>query len=242
MHDDFAFEPIRGLPGRLPRGESLVWQGAPDWWALACRVFHIRAVALYGLVMVAWRVATMLHDGNGLGVTLAGAAELALIMAVPVALLAGIAWGTARTAVYSITTRRVVLRIGIALTVSINLPYKRIENVDLKLHRNGVGSIALRLTADDRVSYLVLWPHVRPGRVSRAEPMIRLVPDAQAVATRLVEAMTAARDDSPAAAAGTPAPVANDDATAAVARTKHVRTVGGRRPMRGDIEFAAGDD
>ncbi len=28
-HDDFAFEPIPGLPGTPPRGETLLWQGRP---------------------------------------------------------------------------------------------------------------------------------------------------------------------------------------------------------------------
>ena len=38
-HDDFAFEPVRGLPAELPRGERLIWQGAPDWRLLAIQAF-----------------------------------------------------------------------------------------------------------------------------------------------------------------------------------------------------------
>ena len=30
-HDDFDFEPVRGLPQVLPEGERLLWQGAPRW-------------------------------------------------------------------------------------------------------------------------------------------------------------------------------------------------------------------
>ena len=30
-HDDFAFEPVRGLPAVLPPGERMLWQGAPRW-------------------------------------------------------------------------------------------------------------------------------------------------------------------------------------------------------------------
>jgi hypothetical protein len=34
-HDDFKFEPIRGLPEQLPEGEHILWQGAPDPRVLA---------------------------------------------------------------------------------------------------------------------------------------------------------------------------------------------------------------
>jgi len=33
-HDDFAGEPVRGLPEKLPAGERILWQGMPDWHPL----------------------------------------------------------------------------------------------------------------------------------------------------------------------------------------------------------------
>lgn len=44
-HDDFAVEPIPGLPGIPPEGEEILWQGKPDVWALARDAFSIRWVA-----------------------------------------------------------------------------------------------------------------------------------------------------------------------------------------------------
>ena len=35
-HDDFAFEPRRGLPAVLPDGERLLWQGSPRWHPSPC--------------------------------------------------------------------------------------------------------------------------------------------------------------------------------------------------------------
>ena len=58
-------EPIAGLPERPPEGEEILWQGRPDWWGLALRVCHIRKVAIYFAVLVAWRGATALWDGAG---------------------------------------------------------------------------------------------------------------------------------------------------------------------------------
>ena len=45
-HDDYAGEPIPGLPADLPEGERLLWQGSPAWMSLAVRAFHIRKVAI----------------------------------------------------------------------------------------------------------------------------------------------------------------------------------------------------
>jgi hypothetical protein len=39
---DFDFEPVPGLPAELPAGETMIWQGRPQWRSLAVRAFHIR--------------------------------------------------------------------------------------------------------------------------------------------------------------------------------------------------------
>ena len=31
---EYDHEPVRGLPGVLPSGEALLWQGAPEWRSL----------------------------------------------------------------------------------------------------------------------------------------------------------------------------------------------------------------
>ena len=36
-----------GLPGPLPKGERLLWQGRPALVSLARRAFHVDLVALY---------------------------------------------------------------------------------------------------------------------------------------------------------------------------------------------------
>ena len=41
MHDDFATEPVPGLPGHLPPGEVVLWQGRPDAWRLAREAFAL---------------------------------------------------------------------------------------------------------------------------------------------------------------------------------------------------------
>jgi hypothetical protein len=189
-HDDYAVEPIRGLPEKLPAGEHILWQGAPRWRALAQSVFHIRAVAVYFSGLMLWRSSVHWHQG----VTASAAAALSLlpIALVGLGLLALLAWLCSRTTVYTITNRRVVLRIGVALPTAINIPFNAIGGAKLGLHSKGAGDIPLALIGEQRMAYSNLWPHVRPWRLANPEPMFRSIPDAQRVAQVLSAALVAA--------------------------------------------------
>jgi hypothetical protein len=170
-HDD---EPVRGLPAALPPGERILWQGAPDWRILARHAFHVRLVAAYFGVLIAGGVATGAYRGAAITLALGVAG---------VALLHLLAWLSARATVYTITNRRIVLRIGIALPMCINLPLPSVAAARLALHANGSGDIALALLERQRVGYALLWPHARAWRLSSPEPSLRALADAQTVAT-----------------------------------------------------------
>lgn len=185
------FEPVRGLPGALPKGETLLWQGSPRWTRLACQAFHIRAVAGYFALMLAWRTAAAIGAGAEPGRALAGALAVTPLAVAAVGLLALLAWLTARTTVYTITSRRVVLRFGVALTKAINLPFTVIDSGALKTFPDGAGDVALTLKAPDKLAFLHIWPHARPWRVAAPQPTLRAVPDAAVVARTLAAAMKA---------------------------------------------------
>ena len=103
-----------------------------------------------------------------------------------------LAWLTARTTAYTLTDQRIVMRIGIVLTLTFNLPLKRIETAGLLLTGKGFGDIPLALSGGDRIGWLNLWPHARPWRLAKPEPMLRCIADAQALATMLQKAWTEA--------------------------------------------------
>lgn len=195
MSGDFDFEPVRGLPGHLPAGETLLWQGAPDLKAMALGVFHLRKVAIYFGLLAAWRFAIVDHDGASLAASTSAAMLLVGLGAAAVAILGAIAYLVCRTTVYSITSRRVVMRIGVALPITFNLPFAVIGSAALRLNADGTGSIPLSLTGRNKLAYLVIWPHARPWRVARAEPTLRLIPEAAAVAQLLSQAVAEACPD-----------------------------------------------
>lgn len=189
-HDDFAVEPVRGLEKQLRPGERMLWQGAPKTWALAKSAMVVHWVIGYFAVLAAWR-------GYALWTSMSVEAGIAAVLwylilgALAAGIIMAIAWVLARTTVYTITTSRVVMRIGAALTVSLNLPLKHIASADLGLQADGTGSIHLKLKGGDRFSYLVLWPHVRPWHTRTPEPTLRCIPDAARVAQILGEAAQA---------------------------------------------------
>ena len=216
-HDDFAYDHAPGLPAPLPPGETLLWQGSPDWRALARRPFRCRLVALWFALVVAWLAASGLWRGESLAELLPGLATTALGGAVAVGILAGLAALTARSTIWSITSRRLLIRFGIALPVTMNLPFRRIASAALALEGDArdpsaTGDIALELVADERVSWAVMWPHVAPSATrGRTRPALRGVPNAAAVARLLAETAVRAGGHeigsgaTPAAATATPA-------------------------------------
>lgn len=186
---EHAFEPIRGLPGLLPPGERLIWQGAPDWRVLARRTYLGDFVAIWFAAIMAWRLIGGIVEGDGVVASVIYALWMVPVAATALAIITGLAWATARTTVYTITSRRVVMRIGVALSMTINVPFKRIVSADLKPLPRGCGDIALGIGGKDRFAYLALWPHARPWKLANPQPMMRALPDAQAVARTLAEAI-----------------------------------------------------
>jgi hypothetical protein len=188
---DYA-SPPRGLPDHLPEGERILWQGAPQTAALARRTFHGRAIAIYFAVVLAGVVAAHLADGASLAATALAVLWVAPLAAGAMGLIMLFAWLTARTTVYTVTNRRLVMRVGIALPATINLPFATIGSAGVRTFPDGTADIPLALTGPDAVAFLMLWPHARPWRLSRAEPMLRAVPDGAQVAAILARALAAA--------------------------------------------------
>jgi Bacterial PH domain len=176
---EYDHEPVRGLPGDLPEDEHIIWQSAPDWTQLVKAALHIRLSTAYFAAIVIWAVSR--GDMNT-------AVAVSVLGAVVVGLFTLFAWGVSRTTVYTLTNRRLVLRIGVALNKCINLPLSEIETANLKMLPGGYGNIVLTLKGAPRLGYIMLWPHARSMRFVRPQPMLRAIPDARNVAAMLFKA------------------------------------------------------
>jgi hypothetical protein len=189
--NEHDFEPIPGLPAPLPPGESILWQGAPCWRSLALRAMRVRQFAIYFGLLAVWGVLGRLSAGTPVLDVALSMLQLAALAVVALALLAFFAWLVARTTLYTVTTRRVVMRLGIALPMTLQIPFSRIDTADLRGWADGTGDISLTLSAGERVAYLALWPHARPWKIARPLPTLRSVVDAASVARILGRALAA---------------------------------------------------
>lgn len=172
----------------LAPDETVLWQGGPSWRGIAMQAFHAPVVGGYFGLLVAAR---LLRGGLGHGMLRAALAPMVL-GAATLAIVIVLAALVARSTRYVVTDRRIVLRFGVGLPRSVSLPFAQVLALALASTRGGRGDIALTLRDPGPLSYGKLWPHVRPWRVRNPEPMLRDVPQAGMLASRLARLLAAA--------------------------------------------------
>lgn len=189
-HDDFEVEPVEGLPERPPEGEEILWQGRPNWWQLTWESLSLPWVLGYFAVLALWRFVSVV-DQMPFSQAIAATLPFAVLCAIVVGLLCFVGYVQARCAVYTVTNRRVAMRIGAALTMTLNIPYTQMANAMLDLRKKGTGTIAFETMGDTRLSYILCWPHVRPWYINPTQPSLRCIPDAEKVAELIADAAQA---------------------------------------------------
>jgi hypothetical protein len=170
---EHEFEAAPGLPAPLPDSERILWQGSPDWRLLGNEAFHLKTLSIYFGLMVALQAVLAWEPALGLTKNLMALMISSSLACVALGLLALTAWLSASTTLYTITDKRIVMRIGIVLTLTFNLPFSRIQGAQIKNSKDGKGNIALDLQGPDRIAYLHLWPHARPWHLKQPQPMLR---------------------------------------------------------------------
>jgi hypothetical protein len=185
-HHEHEFEAAPGLPEPLPADERLLWQGAPQWRHVAVHVFHVRTLAWYFAVMMLLQATYLL--GEPQPQIFKSLLLSAVLSVMALSILSLMAWLTARTALYTLTNKRMVMRIGVVLTLTFNLPLRMLAGASVQTNPDGTGDIALKLAGDDHIAWLNLWPHARPWVLRHPEPSLRCIPDVAVVSERLLQA------------------------------------------------------
>ena len=188
--DDFAFEPIRGLPERPPEGEVILWQGQPNWLRLSVDSLNVWWVLGYFIFLFVWRFISVSDLMPIYQAVLVSLPFLALGLIVTLLLML-VGFIQANATVYTITNKRVVMRIGAALTVTLNLPFTEIENAAIASSSKNFGSIVIDTKQDSKFSFLVLWPHARAWHFKKPQPSLKCIPNAAEVAEILSNAAKA---------------------------------------------------
>lgn len=197
---EHEIEPIPGLPGHLPAGEEILWQGRPSARLVAKHVLKSNWIGGYFVVLGLWAAAAGVADGQPVGGILFSVAVLIGLAALALGLLELFAWAVERTTLYTVTSERVVMRFGVALSMTLNLPFSQIDTVALGRLGGKAGTIAMALRKGYRLSWMVQWPHVRGWRFASPEPSLICLADAEAVAAIMTLAYgqnASARSDHP---------------------------------------------
>lgn len=182
---------IAGVPHALPEGEALLWQSAPNARAVARHVFHQRAIALYFAAMLAiWVFGT--PEAAGSATFVSGLTLRVGLVLVVLGVLEALARIVARTTTYAITDKRVVLRIGMVIPMSINIPFTLLSAADVGMFRDGSGQLALSLEKPHRIAYIALWPHCRVFRFTQPSPVLRGLLEPRLVGELLASAVAKA--------------------------------------------------
>ena len=184
---EHEWEAAPGLPAPLPSGETVLWQGSPDWRQLALHAFHVRKIGIYFVLMLGVQAAYLLGDGASGGELWRPLSVSFLTAALALGMLTGVAWFAGRTALYTLTNKRVVMRIGIVLTLTFNLPYARMAGASLRRYGQRSLDIALQLYPQDRIGWFHLWPHQRAWHLSHPQPTLRCLADGDAVSAMLMQ-------------------------------------------------------
>jgi len=179
-------EAAPGLPAELPAGEALRWQESPDAGRLARSTFRVPLLGIYFVVIILLQQVLIARGDEA---SLAGVAGYAVLAVVVLGLLSLYAKLVARSTVYTITSDRVIMRCGVALPVSFNLPFALIDSADVRRYADGSGDIVLTPVRGHRVSWVLLWPHVKTFRLLRVRPVLRALPDVESAAATLAAAL-----------------------------------------------------
>ncbi len=187
---EHEFEAAPGLPTALPKNEVILWQGSPDWVSLAVHAFHVRKIAIYFSIMICIQWINVYEPDQAISTWLMPCLTSAFLALLSLSCILGWAWLSSKTTLYTITDKRLVLRVGIVLSLTFNLPYKRIQAADLRPLAKGCGDISLKLPEGDQIGFFHLWPHARAWELRQPQPTLRCVPEAARVSDTLANAWT----------------------------------------------------
>ncbi|MFN8667757.1 MAG: photosynthetic complex putative assembly protein PuhB [Gemmatimonadaceae bacterium] len=187
---------IQGIDEPLPEGEEILWSGSPQPRAVARHVIHERGWLVY-LAMLAVGVVVSASGTHSFGDVVKLAIPPLLVMAVVWVAIRGYASQIAKTTEYVITSRRLVLRAGVAFPIVINVPLRMVDEAGMRVFPDGTGEVQVRLSPKVKLAYIALWPHVETLRhLANPRPKLRGLADPKGVGEALSRAIAAdaARD------------------------------------------------
>lgn len=190
----------------LEPGERILWQGRPDASSLRRYLLKGRWLAVYIGGLLAWKLALILWVRGLRPQEVFDAATLVLQGIVLVGITRYFAWALARATTYTVTDLRIVIRHGIALPGTVDIPLRALRSIAVRVHDDGTGDVALAVRDGGGIGFAKLWPYARGLELSHPIPMLRGVGDAAVLGTILSRRLARMHDEH-AMSRAAPAPI-----------------------------------
>ena len=163
---------IDGVADPLPNGETILWSAKPEHWAFTRRVMRLDWVLIWFSVLAGIRAYNAWWAGADASGMLIAASGLLPLVVFAIVLLIALGMAMARSTSYVVSSKRLVLQVGVALPITFNVPLRFIDAAALRM-RQGGGDVILTLQKGSKVKALALWPHSQGWSTDAVQPLMR---------------------------------------------------------------------
>lgn len=181
---------LRSVGFSLEPGERILWQGRPEASSLRRNFLKGRWLVAYAAGLLVWKLALIVWIRGLSPQEVFDTATLVVQSLVLVGITAYFAWALARGTTYTLTDLRLVIRHGIALPGTVDIPLRALRSVAVRIHADGTGDVALSVRDGGGIGFAKLWPHARGLELSRPVPMLRGVRDAAVLGSILTRRLS----------------------------------------------------
>ena len=179
--------PPKDILSIIPKDEKIIWYGRPDLRRFCLSALGLKYIIFYLIIIFFSIIYARSGDFNFIKITQVLFPYLiSSFLAVLLLIIIGIS--QVLPTIYVITSKRVIIRSGLALIFMLNVPFDKIASIDKKQYSDGSGNISFKLMGNKRVPFFAGWPSVRPWHFNNPEPTLRCISDVDIVALKLSEA------------------------------------------------------
>lgn len=179
--------PPKDILSVIPKDEVIIWHGRPDLRRFCLTAIGIKYILVYLIIITCSIIYTRYGDFN-LITFLQVLVPYLLSCCLAIILLVIVGISQVLPTVYVITSKRVIIKSGLALIFMLNVPFDKIASIDKNHYSDGSGNISFKLISNKRVPFFASWPSVRPWYFSNPEPAFRCIADVDVIALKLSEA------------------------------------------------------
>mgnify|MGYP001213734411 CR=1 FL=1 len=179
--------PPKDVLSIIPEDENVIWHGRPDLRRFSISALGLRYLILYLLVV---SLTTFFSNYGNLSLSIFLQMMFPYVICCCLAAIIMVMIGISQVipTVYVITSKRIIIKSGLALIFMLNVPFDKVANIDKKVFNDGCGDISFKLIGNKRIPFFAGWPSVRPWYFNNPEPTFRCISDVDVVSFKLANA------------------------------------------------------